>query len=443
MYSIDGSDDLVASVASAVGRLVEAVADGRVRELSHGELSELVVEVRREQARLESVLLTAVGEVDARGSHVHEGALTTSAWLRMHARATPAEATATVRTGRALRSGVLPGTAMALARGDIHPRHAQVIAAGVVDAPDLAVSLIEPEAVEAARVADVRAVASVMRRFQHALDPDAADEAAVRRYERRGFSWAATLDGSMAFTGLADEVNGSLIATAVDAASPVVSGDPRTAAQRRLDGLAEIAKRFLETADAPRSGGGGHPHVIVTVDSHTLAGTVSAEPDPPSPAVPGAAGLAVPGSPGATLSWVGPIGGATARRVACDAVVTSVRLGPDGEVVETSTDRRYFTPAQRRAMIARDGDRCCVPYCDRPVSWADGHHLVAYEDGGPTTVGNGALPCAGHHQMVHEGHWRLVRHRDGRYSLHHRDGRVIGPEPHPPGHNRPPPHRRE
>ena len=429
MYSIDGSADLVASVASAVGRLVEAVADGRVRELSHGELSELVVEVRREQARLESVLLTAVGEVDARGSHVHEGALTTSAWLRMHARATPAEATATVRTGRALRSGVLPGTAVALVRGDIHPRHAQVIASGVVDAPDLAVALIEPEAVEAARVADVRAVASVMRRFQHALDPDAADEAAVRRYERRGFSWAATLDGSMAFTGLADEVNGSLIATAVDAASPVVSGDPRTAAQRRLDGLAEIAKRFLETADAPRSGGGGHPHVIVTVDSHTLAGTVSAEPDPPSP--------------GATLSWVGPIGGATARRVACDAVVTSVRLGPDGEVVETSTDRRYFTPAQRRAMIARDGDRCCVPYCDRPVSWADGHHLVAYEDGGPTTVGNGALPCVGHHQMVHEGHWRLVRHRDGRYSLHHRDGRVMGPEPHPPGHNRPPPHRRE
>lgn len=429
MYSIDGSADLVASVASAVGRLVEAVADGRVRELSHGELSELVVEVRREQARLESVLLTAVGEVDARGSHVHEGALTTSAWLRMHARATPAEATATVRTGRALRSGVLPGTAVALVRGDIHPRHAQVIASGVVDAPDLAVALIEPEAVEAARVADVRAVASVMRRFQHALDPDAADEAAVRRYERRGFSWAATLDGSMAFTGLADEVNGSLIATAVDAASPVVSGDPRTAAQRRLDGLAEIAKRFLETADAPRSGGGGHPHVIVTVDSHTLAGTVSVEPDPPSP--------------GATLSWVGPIGGATARRVACDAVVTSVRLGPDGEVVETSTDRHYFTPAQRRAMIARDGDRCCVPYCDRPVSWADGHHLVAYEDGGPTTVGNGALPCAGHHQMVHEGHWRLVRHRDGRYSLHHRDGRVMGPEPHPPGHNRPPPHRRE
>ena len=443
MYSIDGPADLVASVASAVGRLVEAVADGRVGALSHGELAELVVEVRREQARLESVLLTAVGEVDARGSHVHEGALTTSAWLRMHARATPAEATATVRTGRALRSGVLPGTAVALASGDIHPRHAQVIASGVVDAPDLAVALIEPEAVEAASVADVRAVASVMRRFQHALDPDAADEAAVRRYERRGFSWAATLDGSIAFTGLADEVNGSLIATAVDAASPVVSGDPRTAAQRRLDGLAEIAKRFLESADAPRSGGGGHPHVIVTVDSHTVAATVSAEPDPPSPATPCSGGLAVPGSPGATLSWVGHIGGATARRVACDAVVTSVRLGPNGEVVETSTDRRYFTPAQRRAMIARDGDRCCMPYCDRPVSWADGHHRVAYEDGGPTTVGNGALPCAGHHQMVHEGHWRLVRHRDGRYSLHHRDGRVIGPEPHPPGHNRPPPHRRE
>ena len=108
----------------------------------------------------------------------------------------------------------------------------------------------------------------------------------------------------------------------------------------------------------------------------------------------------------------------------------------------TGTERRFFTAAQRRAMIARDGDRCATPYCDRPVLWSDGHHLAPVEDGGPTTIANGALPCAGHHQLLHEGRWQLDRLPDGRYTLTHPDGRVIGPEPHPPGHNRPPPARR-
>jgi hypothetical protein len=97
----------------------------------------------------------------------------------------------------------------------------------------------------------------------------------------------------------------------------------------------------------------------------------------------------------------------------------------------------------RKAMIARDGDRCAVPFCDRPISWADGHHLHDWALGGPTSIHNGALPCAGHHTMCHEGGWALIRQPDGRYLFRHRDGKTIGPQPYPPGHNRPPPHRRE
>ena len=92
-------------------------------------------------------------------------------------------------------------------------------------------------------------------------------------------------------------------------------------------------------------------------------------------------------------------------------------------------------------MIARDGDRCAVPYCDRPVLWSDAHHLQAWTTGGPTVIDNGALPCAAHHTMLHEGHWTLHRTDDGRYLITHPDGRTIGPEPHPPGHSRPPPQR--
>ena len=148
------------------------------------------------------------------------------------------------------------------------------------------------------------------------------------------------------------------------------------------------------------------------------------------------------GSPGGTLSWVGRIAGSTARRVGCDAHATYVTIGPDGSVIEAGSGRRFFTAAQRRAMIARDGDRCPAPYCDRPIAWADAHHLVPVAQHGPTTVANGALPCQGHHLLLHEGHWQLHRLPDGRYQLHHpATGKTIGPEPHPPGHNRPPPRR--
>ncbi len=109
-------------------------------------------------------------------------------------------------------------------------------------------------------------------------------------------------------------------------------------------------------------------------------------------------------------------------------------------MIEAGSGRRFFTAAQRRAMIARDGDRCPAPYCDRPIAWADAHHLVPVAQHGPTTVANGALPCQGHHLLLHEGHWQLHRLPDGRYQLHHpATGKTIGPEPHPPGHNRPRP----
>ena len=265
-----------------------------------------------------------------------------------------------------------------------------------------------------------------MRQFQHALDPDRADEAAVRRYEQRGVSLATTLDGMVAGTLLLEPVAGATVLTALSAASTLVAGDTRSAPQRNADALTAICGQFLASPDAPRSGG-GHPHLIVTVDAETLAGQPGNQ-----------------GSPGATLGWVGPINATTAQRAGCDADVTVVAVGGqhgNGGAREISHTRRFFTTAQRVAMIARDGDRCAVPYCDRPVQWSDAHHLQHWARGGPTTIDNGALPCAAHHTMLHEGHWTLHRGDDGRYVMTHPDGRTIGPEPHPPGHSRPPPQR--
>jgi Domain of unknown function (DUF222) len=350
--------------------------------------------------------------------------LTAGAWARMHTRVTPGQAAASVRTARVLRSGALPATAAALSAGQISAGHVRVLATGVVDAPAGAVALVEGEALRIARETDVRALKTLLRRFAEALDPDGAEEAAMRRYERRGLTLAPLPDGMVHISGLADEVTGSVLATAIDAiCGPPATGDRRTAAQRRLDAAGELARRFLASPDAP-SAGGGHAHLIVTVDADTLSANDGV------------------GGVGATLSWVGGICGATARRVGCDAEVTMVGVDNNGAAELLGTSRRFFTAAQRRAMIARDGDRCAAPYCDRPVGWADAHHLTHWVHGGPTTVTNGALPCAAHHTLIHEGGWDLQRLPDGRYTMHDKTGHTIGPEPHPPGHRRPPPHPR-
>lgn len=263
-------------------------------------------------------------------------------------------------------------------------------------------------------------------------------------YDRAGITLSPTLGGSFVIAGAADETTGATLAAAIDAASPLVRGDTRTPARRRLDGLTDIARHWLHTrpSDQPdpgdRSTGRYRTQLVVTLDAASLTtpGPGAAE-QPTIPAAP-------VGSAGGTLSWAGPVTAATARRLGCDSLATFLTLGPDGSVIEAGTQRRFFTTAQRRAMIGRDGHTCAAPYCDRPVIWSDAHHLVPVEDGGPTTVANGALPCEAHHLVLHEGHWQLRRLPDSRYQLHHsRTGRTLGPEPDPAGRTRPPLHRRE
>ena len=412
---------------AAVRTLLSDTLTHGVEHLTHDEAAALLGELRAVAAQTDALTLAVVGKVDADGTHTYDGCLSATAWVKAVGHQSSAEAARTVRTARTLRSGVLPNTTAALAAGALSGRHAAVIADAVKDAPAGAIALIEPEAVATAVEGDVVATANVMRRFQNALDPDTADERALRRYERAGLTLPPLLDGGFAIAGTADETTGAAIVAAVDAASPLITGDSRTAARRRLDGLHRICRHWLDTA-APdgdtadptaRRTSRSRARLIVTIDQQGLAGQTS---------------------PGGTLSWHGPITAATAQRMGCDSDATFVTLDTDGNVVEAGTGRRFFTHSQILAMIARDGDRCCAPFCDRPSAWSDGHHLTPVSHGGRTTIANGALPCEGHHLQLHEGHWTLERLPDGRYLMRHpQTGKTLGPEPPRPGHNRPPP----
>ena len=232
------------------------------------------------QARLEWVALGVVREVDVRGSFADEGMLSAAAWVRAHGRLAPRQAAGMVRTARALGSVPLAGASTALARGEVHAGHVQVIASGVAGAPAGAVGLIEPEALAVARESDPRAVAPVMRRFRQALDPERSDEEAVRRFERGGLTVVPTFDGCFAIGGLADEVTGAIIATAVDAGrrggpapvtgrgcgrarsrggTPRCRGQARWAGRRRRASGATRTSRWWRSTRAGRSSVPGAP----------------------------------------------------------------------------------------------------------------------------------------------------------------------------------------
>jgi hypothetical protein len=114
----------------------------------------------------------------------------------------------------------------------------------------------------------------------------------------------------------------------------------------------------------------------------------------------------------ADTGWAGPIAGEAARRLACDARISRVITDGPSQPLDVGRRTRTIPPALRTALIVRDRG-CTFPGCDRPPPWTDAHHLVAWIDGGPTSLDNLALLCRRHHRAVHEGQWTLTRSPDG------------------------------
>jgi 5-methylcytosine-specific restriction protein A len=95
-----------------------------------------------------------------------------------------------------------------------------------------------------------------------------------------------------------------------------------------------------------------------------------------------------------------------ARRIACDAAVTTVTVDGKGTPLDVGRTTRTIPPALRRAVVVRDGG-CRFPGCDRPPEWTDCHHILPWAEGGATRLDNLVLLCQLCHTRVHEQGWRL------------------------------------
>jgi hypothetical protein len=171
------------------------------------------------------------------------------------------------------------------------------------------------------------------------------------------------------------------------------------------------------------------PRVIVTVPLTTLLGQ--------------------PLAPGATLGTGTPLTAEAARRLACDAEIIRLITGPadklggdhNGDatarltqlmatamsqlppplsgppaVLDIGRKSPGWTPRQRDALYVQYGGRCGFDRCDGPIDVI--HHIVHWLHGGKTRIVNGFPCCKYHHWLLHEGGWRIKKHRNGEISFY-------------------------
>jgi hypothetical protein len=452
-------DDLLA--------VLDQLAAQDLAGLPDTELSSRVERWCTAKSRLDALGARLVGEWDERMLWVHDGATSGAAWLRAHGdveRTKPL-----VDTARSLRDHA-PATSAALTDGELSYEKAAALVSAVT--PALADVFAEDEerllrAAGRLDVAETKRLAAQWRKSAEAeLDGDPHEKVRARR----DLTVWQTRDGLLGIKGFLDPDQSPAALAAVEAraddlwhddvrkARADAGMDPaddnhepagvplaRTAGQRRADALTDLILLGAGARGVARESdciGGPSAQLHLTMPATTVM-HAAAERVQRALTVPGidpeerralraalavvgdrpVAGRLVEGPVPAFDDYAMPPDPILIGVLACDCVLQRVVLDAAGVPLDVGRTQRLATPAQRRALIVRDGG-CAFPGCDRPPGWCDAHHIIPWELGGHTDMHNLVLLCRRHHRRVHAKHpWRCRIDREtGRPEFYRPDG---------------------
>ena len=191
------------------------------------------------------------------------------------------------------------------------------------------------------------------------------------------------------------------------------AGSERTHEQRTADAMVALITQQPERADKDGSDiGGGGDHIgctsddqlecggltpqpttlIVTVDYDTLSGQLKN------------AGL-IDGT---------PVDIDDLRHIACDAGIVPVIFGAGGQPLYMGKKQRAATHAQKLALYVRD--KRCIG-CGMRASACDAHHIIWWDNDGPTDITNLVLLCPKCHKKVHKQGYTVILEPSGQYQL--------------------------
>lgn len=422
---------LISDLLERILHALHDVAPTEIRSWSDDELCRHLDDVERVGRLVDALRVQAAAEVDARSRReLGDASLSRrlgrpngTTLVELITRTSQSEASRRIRLGRALAPRVALG-------GELLPAEFELVGAAVhsgrigLDAAAVIVRHLgeaartaAPEQLRAAEqhlvgeaetgTADVVGIQA--RVLCAALDPDGAVPRERELRERRRFVLGREVAGLTAFHGLADPAHAAILRAALaertsptrqprfldseamaDAISEAgadadVPTDPRTREQRAFDVVFGLLTAGIRADNAVV----GSLHGVATVTAVIRADDLAK---------------------GTGVAWIddiaSPISAETARELVCDGGIRVQVEGPKGEILWLGRRERYFTPAQRRALAVRDGG-CIWPGCTAPPSWCHAHHVVEWEQGGPTDVDNGALLCSFHHHLLHSSEYRL------------------------------------
>jgi hypothetical protein len=310
-----------------------------------------------------------------------------------------------VRSARALEH--MPRTAEAIESGDVSMSGMRVLVDAREADPE-AFQGFEDELVETARMHSVDDLRRVAAYWKQAVER----EAAPAGEERQSLHASATFMGRVRMDGDLNPETGETVVTALravmDAEARSGVEDDRLPAQRRADALGEICRQWLDRLDRPAVGG-ERPHVTLTVDVETLRGLSGTR----------------------ELEHTGPVSRATAERILCDASISRVVMRGRSEPLDVGRRTPVVSAALRRAVIARD-EHCRFPGCERPAGWCDVHHVVPWDQGGPTCLANLVLLCRRHHGLLHRRSGFRLKIEDGSPVFRRPDGSILEERAPPP-----------
>jgi hypothetical protein len=378
---------------------------------------------------VDAARVTAAGEIDDRsrrtlgteGLAYRNGCSRSAYFLERLTRISQAEATRRIRVGKELRSrSALDGSPLpapyplvskSIERGDIGIDAAVAIAKNLSDA-SLVATPWQLEAAEADLVAEAMTlsadlVADQAAVWRTALDPDGSKPRLERiRAKRRFVIGHENLDGLTPFSGLAEPLFAATLRAAIA---------DRTAPSRRprflsSDDLPEGVDTIDDIADDPRSRDQRSYDVLVGLLTAGIRSDSATSGPLHSTAtvtvVVRASDLATENGPAWLDDIREPISAALAAEIGCDSGVTLIGVGDKGQPLWMGRRERYFTAAQRKALALRDGG-CVWPGCKAPPSWCHAHHVIPWQQDGPTDIDNGVLLCSFHHHLLHQGDYRM------------------------------------
>ena len=352
-----------------------------------------------------------------------DGARSGSAWVAARAVEHPASARARMHAGRDLRA--LPRMAHAALNGEVRLGHVRLLASAARAKPHRWAALAEVELLAtrtAAEVSEPRFARFVERwaalvdaehdaqlRAQ-GIDVPVTDHAAAHQAERRElFLSRYGADGMWALSGTLDTETGLALSLALESVCEAIRAEDRERdlAQLRHDALGVLLGGELSAGLPVHKG--VRPHLMVVVTDERARSQLAGQ-RVTSLGAPTEAELLdrTDGTSGGL--W---LTGLARQRLACDAVRQELALDVDGIPLRLGRAARVVPPALRRVIDLRDR-HCTFAGCSAPAMWCQAHHMVHWEEGGPTDERNLVLACGFHHRAIHERGFTLRWSPDGR-----------------------------